>query len=112
MITLRLTILVLIAVLVVGGTIIAYGFFSNPDKNETEQISAYEKLDNYRSELEKINQYNQKILSDLEQEITNPDNVNLEQINKEIEVLKRVIKDNKAELEQVIEKLSKMEPNQ
>ncbi len=108
----RLTIIILIAVLVVGGTIIAYGFFLNPDKNETEQKSAYEKLENYKYELEKINQYNQKILSDLEQEITNPDNVNLEQLNKEIEVLKRVIKDNKAELEQVIEKLSKMEPNQ
>ncbi len=108
----RLTIIVLITVLVVGGAIIIYGFFSNPDKNEIEQMSAYEKLVNYKSELEKINQYNQKILSDLEQEITNSDNVNLEQINKEIEVLKRVIQDNKAELEQVIEKLSKMEPNQ
>lgn len=111
MITLRLTIIVLIAVLVVGGTIIAYGFFLNPDKNEIEQKSAYEKLENYKYELEKINQYNQKILFDLEQEITNSDNVNLEQLNKEIEVLKRVIKDNTAEIEQVIEKLSKMELN-
>jgi peptidoglycan hydrolase CwlO-like protein len=108
---LRLTIIVLITVLVVGGSIIAYGFFTNPDTIETEQTSAYEKLDNYRTELEKINQYNQKVLSDLEQKITNSDNANLEQLNKEIEVLKRVIKDNTAELEQVIEKLSKMEPN-
>jgi hypothetical protein len=36
----------------------------------------------------------------------------LEQIKKEIEVLKQVINDNKAELEQVIKKLSDMKDEQ
>ena len=41
--------------------------------------------------------------------MANIDDVHLEQLNQEIEVLKRVINDNKAELEQVIKKLSTME---
>ena len=37
---------------------------------------------------------------------------NLAQINEEIEIIKRVINENKKELEQVIEKLSKMDRDQ
>ena len=40
--------------------------------------------------------------------MTNSDNSSLEQLNQEIAVLKRVISDNKMELEQVIKKLSTM----
>lgn len=108
---LRLTLVVLLGVLIVGGSIIGYGFLTNQDNSEIEKISPYKKLQNYKEELEKINQYNQKILGELEQKITGShDNANLEQLNKEIEVLKRVIADNKAELDQVIQKLSKMKP--
>jgi len=42
----------------------------------------------------------------LEAKVANSDDIHLEQLNQEIEVLKRVINDNKAELEQVIKKLS------
>ena len=75
-------------------------------------MSPYEKLEKYKEDLEKINQYNQQILNDLETKITESDNVHLEQIKKEIEVLKRVINDNKTELEQVIKKLSEMKNEQ
>ena len=71
--------------------------------------SYYEKLEQYKNELVKINLYNQQILEDLEDQINNSDDIPLEQINKEIEVIKSVINDNKAELEQVIQKLSQME---
>ena len=54
----------------------------------------------------------QQVLNDLEKKITESDNVHLEQIKKEIEVLKQVINDNKAELEQVIKKLSDMKDEQ
>lgn len=108
---LRLTLIVLLAVLVVGGSVIVYGFLTQSN-NEIENISPYEKLKNYKEDLEKINQYNQKILSELEQKITGIDDPNLEQLTQEIEILKRVINDNKEELEKVIQKLSKMKPNQ
>lgn len=84
---------------------------TNQANTEIEELSPYEKLQTYKEELEKINQYNQKILGELEQKITNSDDEHLEQLNKEIDVLKRVIKDNKAELDQIIQKLSEMNSN-
>ena len=106
---LRLTIIILIVVLAVGSSVIVYGFMINQNDSSSEQATPYENLQNYKEELEKINQYNQKTLSDLEQKITNSDNANLGQLKEEIDVLKRVIDDNKAELEQIVQKLSKME---
>lgn len=106
---LRLTIIILIVVLAVGSSVIVYGFLINQNDSSSEQVTPYENLQNYKEELEKINQYNQKTLSDLEQKITNSDNANLGQLKEEIDVLKRVIDDNKAELEQIVQKLSKME---
>ena len=107
----RLSLLVLIGVLVVGGIIISLGFIINQPTVDVPQITnQYESLDKYKTELEKIIQFNQGVLDDLETQITNSDDVNLEQLNEEISVMKRVIEDNKAELEQVINKLSQMEP--
>ena len=97
--------------LAVGGSIISYGFLTNQVEDTSINISPYENLQNYREELEKINQYNQEILEDLEQKISDNDTVDLEQIHEEMDILKRVIRDNKAELEQVIQKLSEMESN-
>jgi len=108
---LRLTLVVLLTVLVVGGSVIVYGFLIQNNK-EIENISPYEKLKNYKEDLEKINQYHQKILDELEQKIAGIDDPNLEQLTQEIEILKQVINDNKEELEKVIQKLSKMEPDQ
>ena len=107
---LRLTIIILIIALIVGSIIITTDFISNSKYVEVSDITnQYENLLKYKNELEKINQYNQEILKDLEYQITNSDNVNINQINDEINVVKRVINENKFELEQIIVKLSQME---
>ena len=107
---LRLTIVILIITLSVGSLIIATGFISNSNYAEFSKISnQYDNLLKYKNELEKINQYNQKILNELENEIKNSDDININQINNEIEVLKQVINENKSELEQIITKLSEIE---
>ena len=109
---LRLTIIILIAVLVIGSIIITTGFISNSKYVEIPNISnQYENLQKYKNELEKINQYNQEILKNLEFEIKNSDDVNISQINNEIDVINRVINENKLELEQIITKLSQIESN-
>lgn len=106
----RLTIIVLIVVLSIGSTIISLGFLTSQKYIDVPEISdQYKKLETYKNELEKINQHNQQILKDLEEQIKNSDDVHLDQINAEIKVIKQVIKENKAELEQVIAKLSQME---
>jgi len=109
----RLSIVIIIAALVVGVTVTISGFMTNQkisDIPEFSEISEqYVKLEKYKTELEKINQYNQQVLEDLENQIKNSDNEQLGQINQEIEVVKRVINDNKEELEQVIQRLSEME---
>ncbi|HEY5735540.1 MAG TPA: hypothetical protein VIS47_03170 [Nitrosopumilus sp.] len=106
----RLTIIILIAVLSIGSIVISLGFLTSQEYIDVPEISnQYEKLEKYKNELEKINQYNQQVLKDLEEQIKNSDDVHLDQINEEIEIIKRVIKENKEELEQVITKLSQME---
>ncbi|MDH3278968.1 MAG: hypothetical protein OEL52_00810 [Nitrosopumilus sp.] len=105
----RLSIIVLIAVLTAGGVVISLGFLSNEKYVEVPEISnQYEKLEKYKNELEKINQYNKQVLQELEERIKNSDDVNLEKINEEIAVMRKVIDENAAELEQVIAKLSQM----
>jgi len=107
---LKLSIIVLLAVLIVGSIIISLGFITNQEIVEVPEISnQYESLEKYKIELEKINQEYQEVLEDLQSQIENSDNEHLEQIKEEIEVINRVISDNKAELEQVIQKLSEME---
>jgi len=121
---LRLTIIILIAVLSIGSIVISLGFLTSQEYIDVPEITdQYEKLESYKNDLEKINQQNQKILndlekinqqnqkilSDLESQIKNSDDVNLEKINEEINVIKQVIEENTAELEQVITKLSQME---
>ena len=106
----RLTIIVLISALTVGSIVISLGILTNQEiVNVPEITTQYEKLEQYKNELEKINLYNQQVLEDLEDQITNSSDIHLEQINEEIEVIKRVINDNKEELEQVIQKLSQIE---
>ncbi len=107
---LKITIIVLIAVLTIGGLVISLGFLTNQNYDEIPEISSqYGKLEKYKNELEKINLHNQKILQDLEEQIKNSDDINLDQINQEIDVIKKVINENKAELEDIIKKLSQME---
>ena len=104
---LKIIIIVLIAVLVIGILVISLGFLTNQNYDEIPEISSqYEKLEKYKNELEKINLHNQKILQDLEEQIRNSDDINLDQINQEIDVIKKVINENKAELEDIIKKLS------
>lgn len=105
----RLSIIILIAVLVVGVIVISLGFLITQQYLDVPEIfDQYEKLENYKTGLEKINQYNQQVLKNLEEKIKNSDDANINQINEEIKVLKKVIDENKAELEQVINKLSQM----
>ncbi len=107
----RLSIIVLILVLAVGSVVILLGFLTNQEYVDVPEISnQYENLEKYKNELEKINQYNQQILKDLEEQIKNSTNIHLDPINEEIEVIKQVVNENKEELERVIEKLSQMEP--
>ena len=109
---LRLTIIILIIVLTVGSIIITTGFISNSKYVDIPEISnQYDNLLNYKIELEKINKYNQEILNDLEYQIKNSDDVNINKINDEIDVINRVINENKLELEQIITKLSQIESN-
>jgi len=63
----RLSIVVLISVLAVVSIVIFLGFLTNQEYVEIPKISdQYENLEKYKNELEKINQYNQQILEDLE----------------------------------------------
>jgi predicted PurR-regulated permease PerM len=107
---LKLSIIVLLGVLVVGGIIISLGFITNQENIVISEISnQYETLEKYKIELEKINQSNQEVLEDLQNQLKNSDNVHLDQLNEEIETINQVISDNKAELEQVIQKLSQVD---
>ena len=107
----RSSVIILIVILSVGSVVISLGFLTSEEYLDVPEISSqYEKLTIYKDELEKINQQNQQILKDLENQIKNSDDVHIEQINQEIAVVQRIIEENKAELEQVIAKLSQMEP--
>ncbi len=103
----------MIVVSIIGISVISVGLLSNPGIEEVvNTLTPYEKLEKYKNDLEKINQYNQQVLNDLEKKITDSDDVHLEQLKKEIEVIKHVINDNKKELEQVIKKLLEMQNEQ
>ncbi len=103
----------MIVVSIIGISVISVGLLSNPGVEEVvNTLTPFEKLEEYKNDLEKINQYNQQVLNDLEKKITDSDDVHLEQLKKEIEVIKQVINDNKKELEQVIKKLSEMQDEQ
>jgi len=103
----------MIVVSIIGISVISVGLLSNPGVEEVvNTLTPFEKLEEYKNDLEKINLYNQQVLNDLEKKITDSDDVHLEQLKKEIEVIKQVINDNKKELEQVIKKLSEMQDEQ
>ena len=107
----RSIIVILISVLAVGSIVIFLGFLTNQEYIEISEISSqYENLEKYKNELEKLNQYNQQILKALEEQFKNSNSINLDQLNEEIEVIKRVVNESKEELEQVIRKLSQIEP--
>ena len=106
----RPTLIVLIAVVVVGGFVASMGFLNNEKTVETSVLpTEYETLEKYKTELERINQFNLEVLEDLENQIKNSDNEELVQLQEELKVLERVIDDNKKELEEIIDRLAKME---
>ena len=106
----RSTIIALIAVIVGGGIFASMGFLNDEKNVETPEIPTdYENLQKYKTELERINQFNLQVLEDLENQIKNSDNEELVQLQEELGVLKRVIDDNKKELEEIIDRLAKME---
>lgn len=96
-------------IIVIGSIVISLGFLTNQEFSEVSNIpNQYENLEKYKNELEKINLYNQEILKDLERQFNSTDDIHLGQLKKEIAVIRQIIDENKAELEQVIEKLSNM----
>ena len=106
----RLSIIVIFAVLAIGSAVIVLGFFTNQEYVKVSEITnQIENLEIYKSELEKLHQSNLQILGDLETQIINSDDIHLGQINAEIDVIKQVITENKEELEQVINRLSQIE---
>jgi len=108
---LRLFIVAIIAVLAVGSVTIFIGFLTNQEYIQVPEITnQIDKLEIYKNELEKINQLNLQMLEDLETQIQNSDDLHFEQINDEIDVIKQVINENMEELEQIIKKLSQIEP--
>ena len=109
---LKLTITFLIIVLTIGSIIIVTGFIFNLKYVEIPIISnPYENLQKYKNELEKINEYNQEILKNLEYQIKSSEDVNISQINNEIDIINNVINENKLELEEILTKLSQIESN-
>ena len=107
----RLYIITLVAILAVGSFVILLGFLTNQEYVEISEITnQFEKLEIYKNELDKINQLNLQMLQDLETQLKISDDIYLEQINDEINVIKQVINENKEELEQIIKKLSQIEP--
>ena len=69
---LRLSVVVIIAVFVIGGAVIAFGLFSNEAKvndattiGPNEELSAFEKLEKYRDQLIQINQNNIQVLDEI-----------------------------------------------
>ena len=61
----RLTIIIFIAALSIGSIVISLGYLSTPEYLDVPEISSqYDKLEKYKNELEKINQYNQDVLDD------------------------------------------------
>lgn len=108
----RLSLVVLIGVVVIGGIVVSLGFLTNQDDDISVSpliTSPYEKLEKYKNELEKINLYNQQILEELEEKIKNfDDDSNIDQTKEEIQIVKRVIDENNRELEEVRKKLSEM----
>ncbi len=107
----RLYIITLIAILAVGSFVILLGFLTNQEYVEISEITnQFEKLEIYKNELDKINQLNLQMLQDLETQLKISDDIHLEQINDEINVIKQVINENKEELEQIIKKISQIEP--
>ena len=103
----RFIIAILIVVLIVGGAVVTLGFLSSQKYIDVPEISnQYEKLDDYRDELEKLDQNNRQALKDLEEQISDSDDTPLDQINKEIKSMEEAIKENAAELERVITEMS------
>ncbi len=107
----KLYIITLVAILAVGSFVILLGFLTNQEYVEISEITnQFEKLEIYKNELDKINQLNLQMLQDLETQLKISDDIHLEQINDEINVIKQVINENKEELEQIIKKISQIEP--
>ena len=104
----------LIAALVIGSGVILSGFMINQQDIKQAQdsvveiLTPYERLEKYKNELEKINQYNQQVLGELQSQIESSDAIDVEQIDEEISVVKKVISENKKELEDVIQRLAEM----
>ena len=99
--------LILLIVIVIGGIIVAVGFQVNSDNypENFEEKNQLEKLRDYKSSLEKINQFNYGHLVKLEKDLVNSTNENKNSIKKEIEIVEKIIKENNDEIQKISERI-------
>lgn len=105
----RLPVIILIAVLAIGGAVILLGFLNDPEIEEAqEELSAFEKLEQYRDDLIRINEYNIQVLDEVK--AADPDTDATTPSGQEIAVLEQVIAQNIAEIQEISEQLAGMVP--
>ena len=105
----RLPVIILIAVLVIGGAVIALGFLNDPEIEEArEELSAFEKLEQYRDDLIRINEHNIQVLD--EAKAADPGTDAASPSSQEIAVLEQVIAQNIEEIQEISEQLAGMVP--
>ncbi len=108
----RLSIIILAAVLVVGGAVITLGFLTEPEApvsaGAPEETSAFEKLEKYRDDLIRVNESNREALDEIR--AADPGLNETSQAGQEIEVLEQVIAQNLEEIQNITERLAEMAP--
>ncbi len=106
----RLPIIILVAALAVGGTVITLGFLTEPEVAEApaEEVSAFERLEKYRDDLIKVNESNREALDEIK--AADPGLNETSQIGPEIAVLEEVIAQNMEEIQNITERLAEMVP--
>ena len=107
----RLPIIILVAALAVGGTVITLGFLTEPEVAEApaEEVSAFERLEKYRDDLIKVNESNREALDEIKAADPGLDET-LSQAGQEIAVLEEVIIQNMEEIQNITERLAEMVP--
>ena len=105
----RLSVIILIAALAMGGAVISLGFLVDPEVAEApEELSAFEKLEKYRDDLVRINEYNIQVLDDAK--AADPGTNTTSLMGPEIAVLEQVIAQNIEEIQEISERLAEMIP--
>lgn len=111
----RLPVIILIAALAVGGVVISLGFLTDPktvteEGGAPEELSAFEKLEQYRDDLVRINEYNIQVLDETRAADPGTNATTSNQTDQEIAILEQVIAQNIEEIQEISERLAEMVP--